>query len=83
VRPDIIFGHAASDAVDDVMEACNLDPKLYFRSHGRWGNTVSSSVPLALDDAITSGQLREGHQVLIGVASAGLVTAWTRFSYRR
>jgi 3-oxoacyl-[acyl-carrier-protein] synthase III len=38
----------------------------------RVGNTVAASVPLALADAIRSGQLRPGHRILLASFGGGL-----------
>ncbi len=81
-KPDIAFGHAASDlAARQVAIECNQDPELYFYTHGRFANTVSASVPLAMYHARKEGRLRPDNNVLIGVASAGLTTAWSKFKF--
>jgi 3-oxoacyl-[acyl-carrier-protein] synthase III len=81
-RPDIAFGHAASDSASDrVARECGASPSSYYRTHARFGNTVSASVPLAMAYARKEGRLKNRDRVMIGMASAGLSTAWTRFRY--
>jgi 3-oxoacyl-[acyl-carrier-protein] synthase III len=80
--PDIAFGHAASDAANDqIAIACGGSLALLYKMHGRYGNTVSASVPLAMASAVADGRLSHGSRVMIGVASAGLSTAWARFRF--
>lgn len=83
--PDIVFGHAASDSASDriAKECNNADPRVYYPAHARFGNTVSASVPLAMAHAEEEGRLTDGAKVMIAMASAGLSTGWTRFTYRK
>jgi 3-oxoacyl-[acyl-carrier-protein] synthase III len=79
---DITFGHAASDfSVDEVNKRCNGDKRALFKIHSRFGNTISSSVPLAMATALKEKRLKNEDRVLIGMASAGLSTGWTRFRF--
>lgn len=80
--PDIAFGHAASDGASTrVATECGAPPSLFYYTHSRFGNTVSASVPLAMACARSEGRLKDNQKVIIGMASAGLSTAWTRFRY--
>lgn len=81
-KPAAIFGHSASDGMSKlVLESCNLDESKYHYMHHRYGNTVSSSVPLAMAVARDEGNLKNGDDVLIFVASAGVTTALCKFRY--
>lgn len=83
-RPDIVFFHAASDGMaKDGMRQCEVDEALGYYSHQRFANTVSASVPLAMASAEEEGRLRDGMRVLLAVASAGISTALSRFTYLR
>jgi 3-oxoacyl-[acyl-carrier-protein] synthase III len=80
--PDIAFGHAASDSASArVALECKAPPSCYYYTHSRFANTVSASVPLAMAFAKKEGRLKHGDRVMIGMASAGLSTNWTRFRY--
>lgn len=83
--PDIVFGHAASDsATDRIAKGCNeKGASLHYFAHARFGNTVSASVPLAMSHAEREGRLKDGARVVVAMASAGLSTGWTRFTYRK
>lgn len=54
-------------------------------SIGKYGNTSTASIPLALDDAIKENMLEDGHNIFImafgaGLAWAGIVMRW--YDYR-
>lgn len=55
----------AADAMDIPMEKmfCNID---------RYGNTSSASIPIALDEAVRSGFVREGELVALAGFGAGV-----------
>jgi 3-oxoacyl-[acyl-carrier-protein] synthase III len=81
-QSDIAFGHAASDtACARVAEACGGRLALLYRIHARFGNTVSATIPMAIHHAIRDGKLKHLDRVVIGMASAGLSTAWARFKF--
>ena len=81
-RPDFFTGHSASEAVSEsAIDAIGLPKELGYCTHSRYGNTVSSSVPLALSLAAKEGRLLRGQRVMIGFGSAGTSTAWIRFRY--
>lgn len=79
---DVVFYHAASDAVaESVARACGLALDRVYFSHGRFGNTVSGTVPVAMAHALRERRLRHGSRVLVGIGSAGVSTAWCRFRF--
>jgi len=81
-RHEIIFSHAASDAMSDkVIQSCKLGDTKGYNTHKRFGNTVSASVPLAMALAMKDGKLKDGTNVLTGFGSAGVSTAWSRFKF--
>ncbi len=80
--PDIVFGHAASDlAGEKVAVGCGRSPTIFYQTHSRFANTVSASVPLAMAHAVKEGRLKNGDNIAIAVASAGLTTVWARFRF--
>lgn len=82
LAPDLVLSHAASDAMTErVMKAIGLPPELAYYTHMNYGNTVSSSVPLALSLASKDNRLKRGDRILFGFGSAGTTTVWTRFRY--
>ncbi|SDG22403.1 3-oxoacyl-[acyl-carrier-protein] synthase III [Sinosporangium album] len=82
-EPDIVFGHSASDAASRyVVDSCGIDPGRYRFTHHKYGNTVSASVPLAMSDALASGDLADGDGVMVLMASSGVTTALARFTFK-
>jgi 3-oxoacyl-[acyl-carrier-protein] synthase III len=57
------------DAVGTRME---IPPERCYVNIDRYGNTSSASIPIALDEAVRSGQIRRGHIVLMAAFGAGL-----------
>jgi 3-oxoacyl-[acyl-carrier-protein] synthase III len=49
--------------------------------HHRFGNTVSASVPLAMAVARDEGNLKDGDEVMLFVASAGVTTSLCKFTF--
>jgi 3-oxoacyl-[acyl-carrier-protein] synthase III len=80
--PDIVFFHAASDGMArDGLRQCGLDESLGFYTHHRFANTVSAAIPLAMAAARKEGRLRDGDDVIVAIASAGISTGLTRFTF--
>ena len=70
---DVAFGHAVSErAADVVCDALSIPRERLYRTHSGYGNTATSSVPLALSLAIRDGTLSRGKRCFIGVAGAGI-----------
>jgi 3-oxoacyl-[acyl-carrier-protein] synthase III len=81
-EPDIVFFHAASDSMArDGMVRCGIDPDKGYFTHGRFANTVSASIPLAMSAAVEEGRLADGMNVILALASAGISTAISRFRF--
>ena len=58
----IIMSAAERIGLPDEKVVINID---------RFGNTTAATIPLALNDAVTSGRLKKGHLVLLTSVSAG------------
>src|SRR5579862_1148927 len=72
---DIVFGHPASDGISATIgRRCGLDFSKFQFTHHLFGNTASSSVPLAMSIARQADRLKDGSRVLVLFASAGLST---------
>lgn len=79
---DIVFGHDASESSTALaLQRMNVDPALAVRTHSRFGNTVSATIPLGLDTAVDEGRLTSGMNVLLICGSAGVSTAFCSFNY--
>jgi 3-oxoacyl-[acyl-carrier-protein] synthase III len=77
---DLIFGHPASDGICRAIgKRCRLDFSKFQFTHQLFGNTASSSLPLAISIAREEGRLCPESRVLMMFASAGVSTALVRF----
>ncbi|TXH28082.1 MAG: hypothetical protein E6Q99_02860 [Elusimicrobia bacterium] len=79
---DLHFCHDVSDySTKLVAKALDVPLSMVYRTHERFGNTVSASIPLGLSLALAEGRLKRGMNVLLTCGSAGLTTAYARFRY--
>ncbi len=79
---DAVFGHAVSEkACDLVCDALGMPRTLLYRTHAGYGNTASSSVPLAMSLALSDGRLAPGKRCFVGVAGAGISVGVCSFRY--
>ena len=67
-----IFHQANRFMLERLQELCNLDPTRYYNNVLTRGNTVSSSVPIAMMDALDEGILRPGHTAMLVGFGVGL-----------
>lgn len=79
VKPDdidLFIPHQANHRImDAVRRRLGFPEEKVFSNVDRYGNTSSASVPIALDEAIRSGRIREGDLVLFSVFGAGFTWA--------
>jgi 3-oxoacyl-[acyl-carrier-protein] synthase-3 len=79
---DLHFCHDVSDySTKLVAKALNVPLSMVYRTHERFGNTVSASIPLALSLALAEGRLKKGMNLLLTCGSAGVTTAYLQFRY--
>jgi 3-oxoacyl-[acyl-carrier-protein] synthase-3 len=67
---DLFIPHQANIRILEAVKRVGL-PKKVFSNLDRYGNTSSASVPIALDEAVRSGRVKEGDTILISVFGAG------------
>jgi len=73
---DLFVFHQASKLVLDALaQILGIAPQRCFRNLESLGNIVSASIPVALKDAIDTGQIRPGSRVLLAGFGAGLSCA--------
>lgn len=58
--------------LDHLVEACGLTDTHTHRVVERYGNLGSASVPVTLDDAVRSGEIRDGDLVLLAAFGGGM-----------
>ncbi len=64
--------HQPSDLmVDKVLLDLGVDSRKALKVHGRFGNTVSTSVALCLHELVESGLLADGDRLVLSSAAAG------------
>jgi 3-oxoacyl-[acyl-carrier-protein] synthase III len=68
----VILHQANSRIIDSAVSDFSIDPARVFMNLDRYGNTSAASIPLALDEAISSGKLPPGGKSLLCGFGAGL-----------
>ena len=69
---DLFVSHQANRRIiQSATEKLGVDPSKVIINIERFGNTTAATIPLALDDAITTGRLKKGQLVLLASVGAG------------
>jgi 3-oxoacyl-[acyl-carrier-protein] synthase-3 len=58
-----------------VMERLGLPAEKVMLNLDRYGNTSAASIPIALDEAVRAGRIKDGSLVMLGAFGAGLTWA--------
>lgn len=70
---DLFILHAASSRAGEVVRrALDIPEEKWLCPHDVFGNTVSMSMPVALDHALKTGRVKHGDKVCFLVGSAGI-----------
>lgn len=69
-----VFHQANKYIMTLLRKKLKIDEEKYFRNYELIGNTVSSTIPIALKDAITKGMITKGYKVMS--AAPGLGYSW-------
>jgi 3-oxoacyl-[acyl-carrier-protein] synthase-3 len=77
----IVFHQANRYMLDHLQKKLNIPPGKFLVAMEHVGNTVSSTIPIALSDAASSGRLRDGDRVMlvgfgVGYSWAATVIRW-------
>lgn len=73
---DLYVPHQANVRIlKAVMERLGLPIEKVMLNLDRYGNTSAASIPIALDEAVRAGRVREGSLVMLGAFGAGLTWA--------
>jgi 3-oxoacyl-[acyl-carrier-protein] synthase-3 len=73
---DLYIPHQANlRIIKAVAERLGLSLEKVVLNMDRYGNTSAASIPLALDEAVREGRLKEGNLVMLGAFGAGLTWA--------
>jgi 3-oxoacyl-[acyl-carrier-protein] synthase-3 len=69
---DLFVSHQANRRIIlSATEKLGIDPAKVIINIERFGNTTAATIPLALNDAVTSGRLKKGNLVLLASVGAG------------
>jgi 3-oxoacyl-[acyl-carrier-protein] synthase III len=63
------------------VSSLHIPEAAVYRTHARFGNTVSATIPLAMSLAIEDGRLKRGNRVLVLVGSAGISVGLSNFVF--
>jgi 3-oxoacyl-[acyl-carrier-protein] synthase-3 len=70
---DIVVPHQANIRIIQVVaDRLGVDMEKCFINVDRYGNTSAGTIPIALDEAVTAGRIKEGDVVLMPVFGGGL-----------
>jgi 3-oxoacyl-[acyl-carrier-protein] synthase III len=73
---DLYVPHQANVRIlKAVMERLGLPMEKVLLNLDRYGNTSAASIPIALDEAVREGRIKEGSVVMLGAFGAGLTWA--------
>lgn len=73
---DLYVPHQANVRIlKAVMERLGLPMEKVLLNLDRYGNTSAASIPIALDEAVREGRIKEGSLVMLGAFGAGLTWA--------
>ena len=73
---DLYVPHQANIRIlKAVMERLGLPIKKVMLNVERYGNTSAASIPIALDEAVREGRIKDGSLVMLGAFGAGLTWA--------
>ena len=79
---DLFIPHQANQRITDaVANKLSVDNAMVYSNIAMHGNTSSASIPIGLDECVSSGRVRKGDVVLMasfggGVTWGGLVMRW-------
>jgi 3-oxoacyl-[acyl-carrier-protein] synthase-3 len=71
---DLFIPHQANARIIDVVsEKLKIDPAKVYKNIERYGNTSAASIPIALDECVREGKIKDGDMILMTAFGAGLV----------
>lgn len=76
-----IFHQASALTLDSLQKALKIPDSKLFRNIHKYGNTVSSSIPIALAEAFDQGLINRGNLVLMSGFGVGLSYGSVLFRY--
>ena len=75
---DIVIPHQANQRITDaVASRLGVPEEKVYSNIARHGNTSSASIPIAMDECIESGKIKEGSLVLLTAFGGGITWGGT------
>ena len=75
---DIVIPHQANQRITDaVAKKLGVDPEKVYSNIDRLGNTSSASIPIALDECLQEGKIKEGDVLLMTAFGGGITWGGT------
>jgi 3-oxoacyl-[acyl-carrier-protein] synthase-3 len=73
---NLLIPHQANQRIiQATAERLKLPPEKVFMNLDKYGNTSAGSIPIALDEALQTGKIREGDYILLEAFGGGLTWA--------
>ncbi|MFC1453933.1 3-oxoacyl-ACP synthase III family protein [Verrucomicrobiota bacterium] len=77
-----VFHQANKFMLEHLRKKLKIPPEIFFMSFSNYGNTVSSTIPIALKDALNEGKLKAGDTVMlvgfgVGYSWGATLIRWT------
>lgn len=73
---DLVVPHQANTRIiESAAQRLGLPPEKFYVNLQRYGNTSAASIPIALDEALREGRVREGDTIVLVGFGAGLTWA--------
>lgn len=77
----VVFHQANKFMLDKLMKKTGFNDERFLRSYQFYGNTVSSTIPLGLKDALSDEKFKSGNRILlvgfgVGYSWAGTIIEW-------
>ena len=72
---DLVVCHQANERIlASAAKRLGISPDRFFLNLAKYGNTSAASVPMALDEAVRSGQIHKGMRVVLAGFGGGLTS---------
>jgi len=73
---DLVIPHQANLRISEAMTTrLGLPPEKVFNNIQRYGNTTAASIPIAIDEALEMGKIKDGNLVVLAAFGSGFTWA--------
>ena len=76
-----VFHQASKLVIDELIKILNLNNKKVFRNYDKIGNTVSSSIPIVLENLKKKKMIKKNQKIMligfgVGLSAAASIISW-------